>query len=118
MRIYRLTVKQTVEERILELQDAKRKLAAAAIEGGSKAIAKLSMRDILQLFKREAEWDNRFEDKHGDDHAHLFAKRKVLGSGHDETLVANDTRGDVEVRKVSGKRPTPPRAEHPVYGRR
>ncbi|TKA70245.1 hypothetical protein B0A49_05315 [Cryomyces minteri] len=52
--VYRLTVASTVEERILALQEKKRQLANAAIEGG-KAVGKLSMKDIMQLFRRDAE---------------------------------------------------------------
>ena len=59
--VYRLSIHNSVEERILELQEAKRKLAEAAIEGG-KAMGKLSMKDILNLFKREAEFDPTHED--------------------------------------------------------
>jgi SNF2 family DNA or RNA helicase len=52
--VYRLTIADSVEERILRLQDAKRALANAALEGG-KAVAKLSMKDILALFRHDAE---------------------------------------------------------------
>ncbi|QDS72364.1 hypothetical protein FKW77_008217 [Venturia effusa] len=55
--VYRLTIADTVEERILDLQEAKRKLANAAIEGG-KAIGKLTMKDIMALFRRDAEHDH------------------------------------------------------------
>ncbi|KAH0538010.1 hypothetical protein FGG08_005371 [Glutinoglossum americanum] len=47
--VYKITIKNTVEERILELQKKKRELANAAIEG--KAVAKLSMKDIMSLFQ-------------------------------------------------------------------
>lgn len=40
-----------MEERIIELQEKKRALAEAAIEG--KSAAKLSMEDILNLFRRD-----------------------------------------------------------------
>ncbi|KAF2452906.1 SNF2 family N-terminal domain-containing protein [Lineolata rhizophorae] len=52
--IYKLTVRETVEARIVELQEAKRKLAKAAIEGAAQA-AKLSMQDILRLFRGDAD---------------------------------------------------------------
>jgi SNF2 family DNA or RNA helicase len=52
--VYRLTIAGSVEERILRLQDAKRALANAALEGG-KAVAKLSMQDIMALFRHDAE---------------------------------------------------------------
>ncbi|KAI9669781.1 MAG: hypothetical protein M1829_005036 [Trizodia sp. TS-e1964] len=51
--VYKITVRATVEERILALQEKKRLLANAALEG--KKIGKLSMKDIMQLFRREAE---------------------------------------------------------------
>lgn len=67
--MYKLTIARTVEERILALQEKKRALAEAAIEG--KAVGKLSMKDILNLFRRDAE---------ADDHADigLGEKTKVL----------------------------------------
>ncbi|KAI5206234.1 hypothetical protein E4T38_03970 [Aureobasidium subglaciale] len=49
VRVFKLTVGNTVEERIIELQEKKRELAKAAIEGG-KAVAKLTMKDIMSLF--------------------------------------------------------------------
>jgi hypothetical protein len=51
--VYRLTIKNTVEQRIFDLQESKRELAQAAVEG--KAIAKLSMKDLLNLFKHNAD---------------------------------------------------------------
>jgi hypothetical protein len=54
VKVYKLTVKDTVEERILNLQDRKRQLANAAIEGKVSA-GKLTMRDMMALFGREAE---------------------------------------------------------------
>lgn len=56
--VYKLTVKGTVEERILELQEKKRLLAQHAIEGGmkkNKDSLKLSLQDLLNLFKPRAE---------------------------------------------------------------
>ena len=53
VKVYRLLVEGTVEERIVELQERKRELAEAAIEGG-KAVAKLSMKDLLALFRHDA----------------------------------------------------------------
>lgn len=48
----------------MELQEKKRALATAAIEGGA-AVAKLSMADMLNLFKRDAEQDALLEDGDG-----------------------------------------------------
>jgi hypothetical protein len=54
-----MTVDNTVEERILQLQERKRELAKAAIGDGDvtgkERAAKLSMKDIMYLFRRDAE---------------------------------------------------------------
>ena len=63
--VYKLTVANTVEERILALQQKKRELARAAIEegdgtnnaGGVKG-NKLSLKDIMYLFRKDAELDH------------------------------------------------------------
>ncbi|KAL9636072.1 MAG: hypothetical protein Q9164_003055 [Protoblastenia rupestris] len=113
--VYKLTVNKTVEERILELQEKKRALANAAIEGKEK-VGKLSMKDILNLFKRDAEHDHRHEVDVG-----LGAKTRILNA-HDVA----------DVREVGGlggggsRRVTPPVMERPraavkensIYGRR
>lgn len=44
-----MTISDTVEERILELQKAKRELAKAAIEG--KAVGNLGLQEMLKLFR-------------------------------------------------------------------
>ncbi|KAF2468517.1 uncharacterized protein BDR25DRAFT_344243 [Lindgomyces ingoldianus] len=75
--VYRLSIHNSVEERILELQEAKRKLAEAAIEGG-KAIGKLGMEDILKLFNRNAEYDHQNVDD-GSERA-IFERTRVLES--------------------------------------
>ncbi|KAL9120155.1 MAG: hypothetical protein Q9187_003290 [Circinaria calcarea] len=89
--VYKITIANSVEERILDLQEKKRALAEAAIEG--KAVGKLSMDDILKLFRREAEHDDRHED-HG-----LGARGRILPPA---------------VEGVNGgKRVTPPAMERP-----
>ncbi|KIJ59865.1 hypothetical protein HYDPIDRAFT_117943 [Hydnomerulius pinastri MD-312] len=50
--IYKLTIPDTVETRILQLQDAKRELAKAALSGDKIKNMKLGMEDLLALFKR------------------------------------------------------------------
>ena len=60
MTVYRLTIANSVEERIIALQESKRELAKAAIEGG-KAVGKLNMQDILRLFGHDAERDTTYE---------------------------------------------------------
>lgn len=55
--IYKLTVGQTVEDRILELQKKKRELADAALSG--KAVSnKLGLNEMLDLFRRDDQQDN------------------------------------------------------------
>ena len=73
--VYKLTIANTVEARILELQEKKRALANAAIGGDGKAAGKLSMKDILNLFKRDAEHDERHEVD-----ASLGAKTRILAA--------------------------------------
>jgi hypothetical protein len=53
--VYKITIKDSVEERILDLQEKKRELANQTIEGGKGGAGKLGMKEILQLFHRNAE---------------------------------------------------------------
>lgn len=102
--MYKLTVKGTVEERILELQEKKRLLAMHAIEGGTKKnkdSLKLSLQDLLNLFKpREADGDN---NAHG-------------GPGGEEDEALNGLT-DFRSKKPSAPKKAP-RREDDVYGRR
>ncbi|KAJ5650474.1 uncharacterized protein N7484_004197 [Penicillium longicatenatum] len=54
VKIYRMIIKGSVEERIVALQDRKRELANMTIEGKSAA-GKLTMNDMMALFGRDAE---------------------------------------------------------------
>ena len=110
--VYKLTVANTVEARILDLQEKKRALAKAAIGGDGKAAGKLSMKDIMNLFRRDAEHDLR------------HAGDAELGS---MTRVLQDNVGrDVDGVLGQGRRMAPhvmekarvPVKEHAVYGRR
>lgn len=52
VKIYKLTIDDTVEERILKLQADKAELAKAALDGGDLSKGnKLSVQEILSLFK-------------------------------------------------------------------
>ncbi|KAJ9640289.1 hypothetical protein H2201_008567 [Coniosporium apollinis] len=111
--VYRLTVAATVEERILDLQEAKRKLANAAIEGG-KAIGKLSMKDIMNLFKRDAE----FDATHAKEEEGLFGKTRVLeGAGRVEDPGMGQRGGGMRRERVGDVRQLA-RIEDAVFGRR
>lgn len=111
--VYRLSIHNSVEERILALQEAKRKLAQAAIEGG-KAVGKLSMQDILALFKRDAEYDHQNVDDGSE--RDIFTRTRVLEdrsasqSGYD---AGESTAPKKKAGSLGFKRP-----EHSVYGRR
>ncbi|KAL4980911.1 SNF2 family N-terminal domain-containing protein [Aspergillus desertorum] len=54
VKIYKMVIKDTVEERILDLQERKRELANVTIEGKTAA-AKLTMNDMMALFGKDAE---------------------------------------------------------------
>lgn len=123
VKVYKLTIKGTVEERILELQERKRELAKSTIEGKSAA-GKLTMKDMLALFGRDAEsrsWDDgklSFTTKN----SKLLDSKEAVVSGHQAQAPGpHEKRG-------SGRRATPPvmerkasagsKREDPVYGRR
>ncbi|KAI2633048.1 SNF2 family N-terminal domain-containing protein [Hypomontagnella submonticulosa] len=58
--VYKLTIENSVEERILELQEKKRRLAEAAIEGGArKESLKLGLKEMMDLFKHVGHGGNR-----------------------------------------------------------
>jgi SNF2 family DNA or RNA helicase len=64
VKVYKMTIKNTVEQRILELQEKKRELAKHTIEGQGvqgKGAMKLSMQDMLKLFRHDAEDDHPIE---------------------------------------------------------
>lgn len=47
--VYRLIIKDTIEERILELQNTKRDLAESILEGDSTSLSSLSHEELLEL---------------------------------------------------------------------
>ncbi|KAF2719179.1 hypothetical protein K431DRAFT_286911 [Polychaeton citri CBS 116435] len=116
VRVYRLTIRNTVEQRILELQERKRELAAAAIEGG-KAIGKLSMQDIMRLFGADAE-----HGRHNEDDKLMWQKF----GGDDRLLDGTSSQGSSQIKELAsngkGRGLKPGKAaqgrEHDVYGRR
>ena len=63
--IYKLTIENTVEQRILALQDGKRALATAALSGDRIKNLKLGLEDLMALFRPGAREED--EDKEDDD---------------------------------------------------
>jgi len=58
--VYKLVVPDTVEDRILELQEKKRELAKAALEGGKLVKGnKIDMGELVKLFVRRDQDDVR-----------------------------------------------------------
>ncbi|OAX82856.1 hypothetical protein ACJ72_02785 [Emergomyces africanus] len=123
VKIYKLTIKNTVEERIFDLQERKRELANATIEGKTAA-AKLTMKDMMALFSHEAS-----AGYSGDDHKlDLMGKTRLLGSRDDDDRLDYGA----STFQQSSRRATPPvmqskagsggsrgpTAESSVYGRR
>lgn len=107
--VYKLTVAGTVEARILELQDRKRRLAEAAIEGGmsrkGRDRLKLGLQEILELFKHDARTGT-YGAAGGDDYdPHGLAGERVVVA--DVAAMIGKGRGGAGKRK-----------EHDVYGRR
>ena len=133
VKIYKMTIKDTVEERILDLQERKRELANATIEGKSAA-AKLTMNDKMDLFGHDAEPRFR-DDENGLD---LNPRARLLDSKDEDRAPdysSFDSGNGVASLSTSssfsqqGRRATPPIMErgsgnrrvvheNPVYGRR
>ena len=86
--VYKLTVADTVEQRILELQDKKRLLAAQALEGGlakgkgKKDGLKLGLKELMDLFKH----DSRGGGGDGDGSTHGSGSAGADPNGIDEQL--------------------------------
>ncbi|KAF3389219.1 hypothetical protein F1880_003858 [Penicillium rolfsii] len=113
VKIYRMIIKGTVEERIVDLQDRKRELANMTIEGKSAA-GKLTMRDMMALFGRDAE--HKFQDKQGT--LDFKQPTRLLNSG-DDTGPASQSSVRSEPRDRSRTQPpNRPKPEDSVYGRR
>ncbi|KAK8866127.1 hypothetical protein IAR55_001278 [Kwoniella newhampshirensis] len=62
--IFKLTIDDSVEDRILALQNNKRELANAALSGQAKGNMKLTMTDIMRLFQRSG---NHVDDNDDDE---------------------------------------------------
>lgn len=132
--VYKLTVGNSVEERIIELQDKKRELAKAAIEGG-KAVAKLTMKDIMSLFGHNpGAVGGRESIGSTDENKPWNRNTKVLASDPSRSGTSSGARRSGSGALRSSPRESPPartdrrggyekdarriRNEDPVYGRR
>lgn len=115
--VYKITIKDSVEERILDLQEKKRELANQTIEGGKGGAGKLGMKEILQLFRRDAE--------HAPPHPSaaqydLGAKPRILKEVSTSSSAGSSREGSVD-RKVIPPTIRPASAaakENDVFGRR
>lgn len=116
VKIYKLIIKDSVEERIVDLQNRKRELANMTIEGKTAA-GKLTMQDMMALFGRDAE--SGYASKHGS--LDLKQKAKLLTSteesgrspslGHSGGVSSRERSRGQQTKRV-------PREEDSVFGRR
>ncbi|RJE25910.1 SNF2 family helicase ATPase [Aspergillus sclerotialis] len=121
VKIYKMIIAGTVEERILDLQNRKRELANLTIEGKSAA-GKLTMHDMLGLFGKDAE--SRYTSSHGDrdftQSTRLLSSNNEIGSASNSNRNYSSQRAEGRERYISppshGNRSG--RVEDPVYGRR
>jgi hypothetical protein len=111
--VYKITVADSVEERILDLQEKKRELAKQTIEGGKQGgIGKLGMKEILSLFKRDAEHSHPVRP----DQLNLHTKPRILKemgvtSSTNDHSISRERKATPPVRSGTAK-------ENEVYGRR
>lgn len=118
VKIYKMIVKGTVEERIIDLQERKRELANMTIEGKSAA-GKLTMRDMMALFGRDAE--SSYTNKQ--DTLDFKQPTRLLSSADDSASVSSASQSSVRPessrdRSRSYQPQRPPRPDDSVYGRR
>lgn len=115
VKIYKMIINDTVEERILDLQERKRELANVTIEGKTAA-AKLTMNDMMALFGKDAE--SRYT---GGQSTLEFSPQKgsLLKSNHESSSQSRADSGSDGSRERKGKQEKRvPSTEHSVYGRR
>lgn len=104
-----MIIKETVEERIIDLQERKRELANLTIEGKSAA-GKLTMTDMMALFGRDAE--SRYT---GNQEAVDVAQMTKLLT-KDDAIKGSMPDSSRDRSRQQEKRA--PRSEDSVYGRR
>ena len=101
--VYKITIRSSVEERILELQEKKRALAESAIEG--KSVKKLSMQDILNLFRHDTTGLDGKSGTHGalGGRPRLLSPAKTTTNTTTTTLDNGDASSEQERRKDAGR---------------
>ncbi|KAI0408445.1 SNF2 family N-terminal domain-containing protein [Xylaria palmicola] len=108
--VYKLTVENTVEGRILELQEKKRLLAATAIEGGAKKESlKLGLNEMLDLFKHMSSGGNRGHDS---------TSRQSYHDAADDSVVSTASTASENPCMRSNKAKPKAGQESAVWGRR
>lgn len=110
-----MIIKDTVEERILDLQERKRELANVTIEGKTAA-AKLTMNDMMALFGRDAE--SRYT---GGQSSLEFSPQKgnLLRSDYESSTQSRSNGAPEGSRDRKGKQERRvPSTENSVYARR
>ncbi|KAJ5773070.1 hypothetical protein N7457_007966 [Penicillium paradoxum] len=115
VKIYKMVIKGTVEERIVALQDRKRELANATIEGKAGA-GKLTVRDMMALFGRDAE--SRYTDTQNT--LDFNQPTRLLNNDEPEPAPSSSresTQSDPRSRGRESQHHRP-RTEDSVYGRR
>ncbi|KAL5048415.1 hypothetical protein BDW71DRAFT_205533 [Aspergillus fruticulosus] len=115
VKIYKMIIKDTVEERIMDLQERKRELASVTIEGKTAA-AKLTMNDMMALFGKDAE--SRYT---GGQSTLEFSPQKgsLLKSDYESSSQGWSNGGSEGSRDRKGKQERRvPSTENSVYARR
>ncbi|KAK1044225.1 hypothetical protein LTR33_015327, partial [Friedmanniomyces endolithicus] len=103
VKVYRLTARDSVEEKILALQERKRELANAAIEGAAGNVNKLSMKEILGLFRHDGGQAGAKHDEADREMMRKFGGEARLLEGNDAGLtLGRDGLGMLARKEVRG----------------
>lgn len=111
--VYKITIKNSVEERILELQEKKRELANATIEGQKLGAGKLSLQELMNLFKHDSEKDAKLDMIGLKDGRSLLDRDSYSTTGPSKNTNAGET-----ARHASKIGKSKTRVEDPIWGRR
>lgn len=111
--VHKLTIKNSVEERILELQERKRELAKQTIEGqkGAKG-GNLSLNEMLRLFRHDGEKDAKLDMIGMKDGRSLFDRDSQSTDDAPTRSTDELPRRHQKIKKARERR------EDPIYGRR